>query len=278
MRHHKYNLHFYADHTQLYLTFISSTSEMAKLAIEDCVRDIDAWMIVNMRKMNRDNTEPVVLNASHRPPPPSTARNISVLYDTFMSMEHHVTAVCKAGFFYLQNISRIRKYISRHTTEILLHAFITSRLDFCNSLLYGLSKKLSSGFSMFKMQPPEWLRLLPNMNIYHQYYMQELHWLPVEQRIIFKILLMTFKCLNGIAPSYLSDLVTRHIPRRNLRSANGHRLFDVEYNLGKYGFRSFSVATLQLWNDMPLGIRSCDSLNDFKKRLKTYLFRKAFLN
>ena len=74
--------------------------------------------------------------------------------------------------------------------------------------------------------------------------LQELHWLPVEQRIIFKILLMTFKCLNGIAPLYLSDLVTRHIPRRNLRSANGHRLFDVEYNLGKYGFRPFSVATL----------------------------------
>ena len=90
--------------------------------------------------------------------------------------------------------------------------------------------------------------------------LQELHWLPVEQRIIFKILLMTFKCLNGIAPSYLSDLVTRHIPRRNLRSANGRRLFDVEYSLGKYGFRPFSVATLELWNDKPLGIRSCDSL------------------
>ena len=137
MRHHKSNFHLYADDTQLYLAFISSTSDLAKLATEDCVRDIDAWMIVNMRKMNRDNTEPVVLNASHRPPPPSTARNISFLYDTVMSMEHHVTAVCKAGFFYLQNISRIRKYISRHTAEILLHAFITSRLDFCNSLLYA---------------------------------------------------------------------------------------------------------------------------------------------
>ena len=108
--------------------------------------------------------------------------------------------------------------------------------------------------------------------------LQELHWLPVEQCIIFKILLMTFKCLNGIAPSYLSDLVTRYIPRRNLRFANGHHLFDVKYNLRNYGFRSFSVASPQLWNDMPLGIRSCGSLNDFKKKLKTYLFRKAFLN
>ena len=132
--------------------------------------------------MNRDKIELVVLNASHRPPPPlisvcdelisktSTARNLGVLYDTVMSMEHHVTAVFKAGFLHLRNISRRRKYISRHTAKILVHAFITSRVDFCNSLLYGLPKQISSGFSMFKMQPPEWLRLHPIMNIYHRYY------------------------------------------------------------------------------------------------------------
>ena len=89
---------------------------------------------------------------------------------------------------------------------------------------------------------------------------------------------MTFKCLNGIAPSYLSDVVTRYIPRRNLRSANGHRLFDVKYNLPNYGFRSFSVASPQLWNDLPVIIIFCDSLIAFKKKLKTYLYRKAFLN
>ena len=106
--------------------------------------------------------------------------------------------------------------------------------------------------------------------------LQELHCLPTEQPIIFKIILMTFKCLNGIAPSYLSDLVTRYIPRRNLRSVNGHRLFDVKYNLRNNGFRSFSIVSPQLWNNMPLGIRSCASLNDFKKKVKTNLFRKAF--
>ena len=108
--------------------------------------------------------------------------------------------------------------------------------------------------------------------------LQELHWLPVEQRITFKLLLMTFKCLNGIALSYLSDLIMRYIPRRNLRSPNGHRLFDVKYNLRNYGFRSFSVASPQLWNDMSLEIRSCKSLNDSMKKLKISLLRKRFLN
>ena len=274
-RHHKANFHLYADDTQLHLTFISSTADLAKLVIEDCVRDIDAWMIVNMRKMNRDNTELVVLNASHRPPPPSTARNIGVLYDTVMSMEHHVTAVCKAGFFYLQNISRIRKYISRHTAEILLHAFITSRLDFCNSLLNGLPKKTIKRLQHVQNAAARMVVLTPK----HEHIspvLQKLYWLPVEHHIIFKVLLMTFKCLNGTVPSYLSDLIRRYIPRRNLTPANGHRLFDVKYNLRNYVFRSFSVAPPQLWNDMPQGIRSCDSLNDFKKKLKFIFLGKRF--
>ena len=232
-----------------------------------------------MLKMNREKTELVVLNASHGPPPPltsitvcdelisktSTGKNIGVLYDTIISMELHVTAVCKAGFYHLRNISRIRKYISHHTAEILGHAFITSRLDFCNSLLYGLPKQTIKRLQHVQNAAARMVERTPKHG-HISPVLQELHWLPVEQRIIFKILLMTFKCLNGIAPSYLSDLVTRYIPKRNLRSANGHRLFDVKYNLRNYGFRSFSVASPQLWNDMPLEIRSCGSLNVFKKK------------
>lgn len=150
-------------------------------------------------------------------------------------------------------------------------------LDFSNSLLYGLPKKTIKRLQYVQNAAARMVALTPK----HEHIspvLQELHWLPVEQRIIFKILLMTLKYLNSIAPSYLSDLVTRYIPKRNLRSANGHRLFDVKYNLRNYGFRSFSVASPQLWNDLPLVIRSCESLNDFKKKLKTYLLRKAFLN
>ena len=103
----------------------------------------------------------------------------------------------------------------------------------------------------------------------------KLHGLPIEERIVFKILLMTFKCMMGLAPSYLSDLVERYVPRRNLRSMNGHRLVEVKHNLRNYGFRSFSVAAPQLWNALPSDIRACDNIAEFKRKLKTYLFRKA---
>ena len=104
----------------------------------------------------------------------------------------------------------------------------------------------------------------------------KLHWLPIEERIVFKILLMTFKCMMGLAPSYLSDLVERYVPRRNLRSMNGHRLVEVKHNLRNYGFRSFSVDLPQLCNALPSDIRACDNISEFKRKLKTYLFRKAF--
>ena len=158
LRYHHVKFHLYADDTQIYLTFESSpdSSEMAKVMMEACVRDIDAWMTVNMLKMNRDKTELLVLNSRHRPLPPLTtisvcdeeinrsakARNIGVIYDSSMSMENHIMAICKAAFYHLRNISRIRKYLSSQTAEMLVHAFVSSRLDYCNSLLYGLPKEL----------------------------------------------------------------------------------------------------------------------------------------
>ena len=288
MRYHQVKFHLYADDTQLYLTFKSSP-EMAKAAMEACVRDIDTWMTANMLKMNRDKTELLVLKARHRPLPPlmsisvcdeeinlsSKARNIGVIFDTSMSMDNHIAAICKSAFYHLRNISRIRKYLSFHTAETLVHAFVSSRLDFCNSLLFGLPKQ-----TLKKLQHVQNVaaRIVTLTRKYEHItpVLYNLHWLPIEERIIFKMLLMTFKCLMGLAPTYLSDMIKRYVPRRNLRSMNGHRLVDVNYTLRNYGCRAFSVASPQLWNALPLDIRSCNGISEFKSKLKTHLFRKAF--
>ena len=138
-------------------------------------------------------------------------------------MENHVTASCKAGFYHLRNISRIRKYISCHTTEILIHAFITSRLDFCNSLLYGLPKQTLMRLQHVQNIAARIITLAAKRE-HIPPVLYELHWLPVQERIVFKILLMTFKCLNGLGSSYLSELIQKYIPPRNLRSLNSKHL------------------------------------------------------
>ena len=160
---------------------------------------------------------------------------------------------------------------------MLVHAFVSSRLDFCNSLLFGLPKQTLKKLQQVHDQNVAARIVTLTRKCEHiTPVLYKLHWLPIEERTVFKILLMTFKCLMGLAPTYLSDLVKRYVPRRNLHSMNGHRSDDINYNLRNYRFRAFSVASPQLWNALPLDIRSCNDISEFKRKLKTYLFRKAF--
>ena len=98
----------------------------------------------------------------------------------------------------------------------------------------------------------------------------------IRERVHFKILLMTFKCLNQIAPSYLSDLSIHYRPSRTLRSSDKELLVQPHCHLQTYGERAFSFIAPKLWNTLPLSIKRCNSAKSFKSTLKTYLFRNYF--
>ena len=104
----------------------------------------------------------------------------------------------------------------------------------------------------------------------------ELHWLPVQYRIDYKIALLTFKCINGLAPSYLSSLVELYVPTRNLRSSSKVLLKPKITNFKKLGERSFSFSAPNVWNKLPFSITSEKSLEVFKRKLKTHYFKEAF--
>ena len=134
--------------------------------------------------------------------PVSSVRNLGTWFDSHLDMSTHVTKACASSFYYLYIIRHIRKYLSRESTERLVHAFITSRLDYCNGLLYGAPeyqiKKLQrvmNASARLIYRAPKYCHITPLL--------KELYWLPVRLRVDFKILLVTFKILHGIAPSYL---------------------------------------------------------------------------
>ena len=104
-----------------------------------------------------------------------------------------------------------------------------------------------------------------------------LHWLPINYHIMFKILLITYKAPNNLAPSYIRDLLIPYIPSRQLRSSSKNLLSIPHVNLRTYGARAFSVAAPTLWNTLPSDIKNSPSVSVFKNRLKTSLFKKAFL-
>ena len=177
--------------------------------MEDCIRGIRFWMLNNDLKFN-DKTEFLIIGSSQQlekldntsirvgdsdihPVPP--ARNLGCWFDAGLSMASHITKLCASSFYYIYNIRRIRKYLSRQSTEILVHAFKTSRLDYCNGLLYGVSDCL---FNKLQRAQNACARLIFREQKFCHVtpVISELHWLPIKCRIEFKILLITFKILN----------------------------------------------------------------------------------
>ena len=229
--------HFYADDSQLYLSFDSRGGDAEALAVsqvEACAREIDNWMCCNKLKLNGDKSELLVISSQYRPRPllssltigcsvvqsSASARNLGVVFDNGLTFEKHISAICKLAFYHLRRIAKIRSYLSEESTIALIHAFITCRLHTGNALLYGLPK-----YQIQRLQcVPEncaarLVKRYPKFG-HTSPLLSELHWLPVEQLIVFKILLLVFKTLNNLAPSYISDLLTPYIPSRCLRSSN----------------------------------------------------------
>ena len=189
-----------------------------------------------------------------------------------MSFKSHITDVCKSSFYHLRNISRIRKYLTREATEMVVHAFVTFKLDFCNSLLYGLPT-----FLIAKLQSVQnsAARLVCMTRTFDHITptLIDLRWLPIRHRIVFKILLLVYKSLNAKAPSYLSDLLTYRRSSYSLRSVSKGDLVEPSSKMRTYGDRSFAVCAPRLWNSLPLSIRRSSSVDIFKNVLKTYLFK-----
>ena len=207
--------------------------------------------------------------------PRDSVRNLGVQFDSIFSFEEHIKNICKSSFYHLRNIAKIRKYLSQDTCEILVHAFISSKLDHCNSLLHGLPKYLLARLQAVQNAAARVVTLTPK-HVHITPILINLHWLPVEFRITFKVLLLVYKVLHGLAPSYISDLLNFKTYSRSLRSSCNEYLVVPRSRLKTYGDRAFSIAGPKLWNDLPLEIRKCASVATFKQSLKTFLFKLAY--
>ncbi|XP_067023078.1 uncharacterized protein [Acropora muricata] len=156
MHRHGVSYHMFVDVLQVYITFKLDDLEDLEIAwgtLEQCIVDVNNWMLQNNVKLNQDKSELILMHAKHRLRPslesievgestivPSdSARNIGVIFDSTFS-HSQIIEVCKTAFYHLRTLSKIRRYLSYDTTKVLINAFVISRLDNCNSLMYGLPK------------------------------------------------------------------------------------------------------------------------------------------
>ncbi len=161
-----------------------------------------------------------------------------MLFDSNLSFDSHVSSICKNSFFYLKNISKLRPMLSMSNAEMLINAFMTSRLDYCNALLGGCSACLINKLQMVQNAAARVLTRTRKYDHISQV-LSTLHWLPIKHRIDFNILLITYKALNGLARHYLSKLLSDYSPPRPLRSQNSGHLIISRISKSTAGGRSF---------------------------------------
>ena len=170
-------------------------------------------------------------------------------------MDCHVTTVSKSAFCSIRNIGRIRKHLTRDAAETVIHAFVTSKIDSSNALLYGITNTQLSrlqGLQNIAARIITYTKRTDHITPV----LADLHWLPIEQRLKYKICLMVFKIMHDKAPSYLTELVQPYVPGHSrLRSSKQGLLLykrnTLNINRDKEVFRSqhqnYGITFQNLW-------------------------------
>ena len=173
-----------------------------------------------------------------------------------MLLKQHISTVCQTAFFHLRSIGQIRRYLTEDSCTTLVHSLVSTRIDYCNSLLVNLptcslqklQRVLNTAMRIVSLRPKR-DDIIP-VSI-------SLHWLPTDYRLHYKVIIFVFRCLHNLAPSYLSELL---------------KLYALECE----NLRAFAVSGSVLWNSLPDFIRLLDDIGSFKSRLKTWLFKDAY--
>ena len=278
--------HLYADDTQLYISFPSTDSAPALAILSEILDTISKWFNSNKLSLNPTKTEYLIIGNRLQAAkltcktlkfnnsdllPVHHARNLGVVFDSELSSKNHINKLAQSTYFHIRQLRRIRPFLDLSSAILLANALVSSRIDYCNSLFYGLPN--SQIDRLQRIQNSLARVMIPSVKKtdHIQPVLRRLHWLPVEQRIVFKIATLTFKTISHGQPAYLRDLITVHAPTRMLRSASRHLLVVPRIDSAN-GRRSFSYAAPFVWNSLPDDVRSCTSLETFRSGLKTHLF------
>lgn len=284
----------YADDHGIYKSFPPNPdSEKETLTIlEQCLNSVHVWMCQNKLKLNPSKTEFIMFGGKSQLKKCSidiisvsdacvkkshSIKYLGVHLDESLTLKQQINAKSRAALFNLSRIRTIRKYLDVENTQTLVSCLVLSHIDYASTLYYGLP---SCDINKLQRVQNMAAKLVLNRSKYDSSTdsLKTLHWLPVRERIKYKIAVYVFKCLNNLAPSYLSELLHIHDSQRQLRSSSrsGVILKIPFTQRSTFMDRSFTVAGPKIWNDLPAHLRSVTELDHFKSLLKTHLFKSYF--
>ena len=179
--------------------------------------------------------------------------------DEFLGMQSHISKLCQLIHYSLRNIGDVRNLNVDETCKMLVHSLITSRMDYFNSLLYGLPKYSIARLQLLQNKTARIVTKYKKSN-HITPLLQSLHWLPVEKRIAFKIGCHCFKCIHGTAPGYFTSLVSIYNPNRSSSAVS----LDQPIPKSNFSRRAFSFSAQSVWNALSVDTRRCNTLSTLK--------------
>ena len=292
---HNINHHLFADDKQAYASTLLEGVDDVRGRLRDCTTDISNWCASRRLQLNENKTEmawfgkrsrlnklanmeqTVTVGASVIKPA-AVLRDLGVLFDQELSMIQHIARVTSSCFYQLRRLRQIRRPVGKELVAQLVHSFVLSRIDYGNSVLAGLPK--STIMPLQRVQNAAARLILDlRMSDHVTPALKQLHWLPVDRRVEFKLCTMMHSIHTGQCPTYSADMVravAANQTRSGLRSANTARYQEPRCRT-EIGKRAFSYAGPHAWNTLPSSLHNITDSKQFRKQLKTLYFTRAFI-
>jgi len=291
---HGLNSHFYADDSQIYSHCQPKDMSTLKMKMITCITDINSWMTTNRLKLNPAKTEFMWCSTPHQQhyinddvfdlcgtqiKPVSSVKLLGAHINSDLTMSDHINRTISTCFFQLRRMRSVRRSLPMEAAKTVVNSFVVSRVDYCNSLLAGITQKQSDRLQSILDASARIIYGGGRYDHVTPLLRDKLHWLRFNQRVTYKLCLLVYKTLHQQAPGYLSQLivpVANNSYTRRLRSADTLKVVNPG-SKKKFGERGFSVAAPAAWNSLPASVRVAPTLTSFKLLLKTELFRKSYL-
>ena len=295
------SIKLYADDSQLYISFHPQRpSELDDVTARTnaCLKEIKAWMVSNYMKLNEGKTELLVIGRPHilkkfnleitlqfgsTVITPTACKgdnwkSLGIKLDQALNMDRQINSVKQKCYWTMTNLRTIGRYLDESVKLMMVKQLVISKIDYCNALYMNLSKTrlrklgslLNNGVRFIYGVTDRDVDLLP--------YYKKAHILPIQERIFFKVCLITYKVINGLAPPYLRQLVELEGNQAG-RTRSTSTVDDYRLKVPKMPMLNTSLMSRRFthyaptaWNSLPLEIRSISTIFTFKRILKNHLY------
>lgn len=291
---HQLRHHLFADDMQGLACGTPSCAPAIASSLTDCFTDVNAWCASKRLQLNAGKTEVMWYGTAaalrKRPAgsgsicagtevvePVSVIRDLGVWIDSELSMRDHISRTTRACYLHLRRLRSIRTLLGRDVTVQLVCALVLSRLDYCNAIYAGLPAVTLAPLQrvlhaaarlVYELKPSDHVTTV----------LKDLHWLPIKQRVDYKLCVLVHNVSTGRAPLYMSDMLTAcaDVPSLARLRASSSGDYVVPRTKLKFGERAFAVAAPLIWNKLPRELKATKCSTTFKRSLKTFLFKSAY--